>query len=110
MQSRTMDKRVKKDKCILVAGMPWAGKTTFVSEIKKRFKDLFFHKHTFIIQSIILFCYNSKSKKNITWNFNSKDYHAHHNKDWFIWLQIEKSEVWWLCYSTPKERKLCKKL
>ena len=39
MQSRTMDKRVKKDKCILVAGMPWAGKTTFVSELKKRFKD-----------------------------------------------------------------------
>jgi len=39
MQSRTMDKRVKKDKCILVAGMPWAGKTTFVSELKKKFKD-----------------------------------------------------------------------
>ena len=36
MHSRTMDKRVKKDKCILVAGMPWAGKTTFVSELKKK--------------------------------------------------------------------------
>ena len=39
MQSWTMDKRLIKNKCILVAGMPWSGKTTFVSELEKRYKD-----------------------------------------------------------------------
>lgn len=65
------------EKCILVAWMPWAGKTTFLSKLQKYHKNL----HIISIDSIQEWLYESE------WFSNKEEKQAIHKKAFELWLQ-----------------------
>lgn len=66
-----------KSKCILVTGMPWSGKTSFLSKLQERYPDL----SIISIDSIQEWLYDS------VWFSNKEEKRDLHKKAFELWLK-----------------------
>lgn len=72
-----------KSKCILVTGMPWSGKTSFLSKLQERYPDL----SIISIDSIQEWLYDS------VWFSNKEEKRNLHKKAFELWLKQAQDDI-----------------